>query len=61
VLNLLVQGLSDREIAEALFISPRTAQGHVGRIFTKLNVSSRAAAVATALQAGNFPNRSMQR
>jgi non-specific serine/threonine protein kinase len=61
VLNLLVQGLSDREIAEALFISPRTAQGHVGRIFTKLNVSSRAAAVATALQAGNFPNQSMQR
>lgn len=52
VLRQLVAGRSDREIAEALFISPRTAQGHVAHIFTKLNVSSRTAAVVIALQSG---------
>ena len=57
MLRLLVEGCSDREIAEALFISPRTAQAHVAHIFTKLNVSTRAAAVATALQAGLVPDR----
>jgi predicted ATPase/DNA-binding CsgD family transcriptional regulator len=57
VLRLLIEGRSDREIAEALFISPRTAQGHVAHIFTKLNVSTRAAAVATAFRAGLLPDR----
>jgi non-specific serine/threonine protein kinase len=52
VLRLLIEGRSDREIADELFISPRTAQGHVAHIFTKLNVSTRTAAVATAIQAG---------
>ncbi len=50
VLQLLVDGRTDREIAEALFISPRTAQGHVANIFNKLGVNSRTAAVAAALQ-----------
>ncbi len=50
VLQLLVAGSTDREIAETLFISPRTAQGHVSNIFNKLGVNSRTAAVATALQ-----------
>jgi DNA-binding CsgD family transcriptional regulator len=52
VLRLLVEGRTDRQIAEALFISPRTAQGHVARIFGKLGVGTRAAAVAAALRAG---------
>ncbi len=52
VLELLVLGKTDREIADALFISPRTAQGHVGRIFDKLEVNSRSAAVAAALSSG---------
>ena len=52
VLRLLVLGLTDREIADVLFISPRTAQGHVGRIYDKLGVNSRSGAVATALGAG---------
>lgn len=51
VLRLLIKGQTDREIAEALFISPRTAQGHVARLFDKLGVSTRTAAVATALHA----------
>jgi non-specific serine/threonine protein kinase len=61
VLRLLAAGGSNREIAEALFISPRTAQGHVAHIFNKLNVSSRTAAVATALQAGLVVDRTAPR
>jgi non-specific serine/threonine protein kinase len=51
VLRLLVAGHTDREIASALYISPRTAQGHVAHVFAKLGVSTRTAAVAVALQA----------
>jgi non-specific serine/threonine protein kinase len=57
VLRLLVMGRTDREIADALFISPRTAQGHVARLFDKLGVSTRTAAVAAALQSGLLPNQ----
>ena len=52
VLRLLVAGRSDREIAETLFISPRTASKHVGAILSKLAVSSRGEAVALALREG---------
>jgi DNA-binding NarL/FixJ family response regulator len=50
VMRLLVTGKTDREIAGALFISRRTAQGHVANIFTKLGVSTRTAAATVALQ-----------
>jgi DNA-binding NarL/FixJ family response regulator len=52
VLRLLVAGRTDREIAEELFISRRTAQGHVANIFAKLGVNSRTAAATAALRAG---------
>ncbi|MEJ7901076.1 MAG: LuxR C-terminal-related transcriptional regulator, partial [Thermomicrobiales bacterium] len=52
VLRLLTQGLSTREISEALYISPRTATTHINNIFGKLEVSSRAAAVAYAMRSG---------
>ena len=48
VLRLLGDGLSNREIAERLFISPKTAEHHVSRIYAKLGVSSRAEAGAYA-------------
>ncbi len=48
VLRLLATGLRDREIAEALFISVRTVEGHVAHILTKLDVPSRLAAVHAA-------------
>ncbi len=49
VLRLLLEGCSDREIGERLFISQRTAQTHVQKIFFKLDVHSRAQAVALAM------------
>jgi non-specific serine/threonine protein kinase len=52
VLQLLVAGHSDRQIAEALFISRRTAQGHVASIFNKFGVNSRTSAATVALRAG---------
>jgi len=52
VLRLVVAGQSDRQIAETLFISRRTAEGHVAGILAKLDVRSRAAAVSAALRTG---------
>ena len=54
VLCLLVAGLTDRQIGETLFISPRTAQAHVANILAKLDVPTRGAAAATALRHGLF-------
>ena len=42
VVELLTQGLTDREVAERLFISVHTAHRHSERILKKLNISSRA-------------------
>jgi len=52
VLHLLTKGLTDKEIGEALFISWRTAQGHVASILNKLGVSSRSAAAGAAFRSG---------
>jgi DNA-binding CsgD family transcriptional regulator len=50
VLRLLVEGLSDREIAARLFISPHTVMRHVAGILTKLDVPSRTAAATWAVR-----------
>lgn len=50
VLALLVQGLSNAEIAERLVISVATAKFHVRSILTKLEVTTRTEAVALAFQ-----------
>jgi DNA-binding CsgD family transcriptional regulator/Tfp pilus assembly protein PilF len=52
VLRLVVDGKSDKEIGEALFISHRTAMTHVLNILNKLGVNSRTAAAAHALRQG---------
>ena len=52
VLHLLADGKSTREIADALYIAPRTAATHINNIIGKLEVSSRTAAVALAMRLG---------
>jgi DNA-binding CsgD family transcriptional regulator len=52
VLRLLAEGKSDREIGEALFISPKTAGFHVGNILAKLGAETRTAAAALAVRRG---------
>jgi DNA-binding NarL/FixJ family response regulator len=48
VLDLLRQGLTNAEIGGRLYISPKTAEHHVGRVLAKLGVRSRAEAAAVA-------------
>lgn len=52
VLRSAAQGLSNREIADQLFVSPRTVQSHMANIFGKLNVGSRTEAVMMGLKRG---------
>jgi DNA-binding CsgD family transcriptional regulator len=52
VLRLLAERMSDREIAAALSISPRTVGGHVTHLLGKLEVSSRSAAAVAAVRLG---------
>jgi DNA-binding CsgD family transcriptional regulator len=48
ILGRLSEGLGNREIARALFISEATVKTHLGRIYDKLGVDTRAGAVAVA-------------
>jgi NarL family two-component system response regulator LiaR len=50
VLNLVVQGQSNQQIADALVISLATAKAHISNILSKLQVSSRAEASAYAIR-----------
>jgi DNA-binding CsgD family transcriptional regulator len=58
VLALVADGLSNQEIAEQLFISPKTASVHVSNIYGKLGVESRVAAATMAHEVGlaNVPD-----
>ena len=52
MLDLASQGLTDREIAETLFISQRTVSNHVARALAKLGVRTRHEATELAQQMG---------
>jgi DNA-binding CsgD family transcriptional regulator len=52
VLRLVARGMSEREVADKLFISPHTAHRHLSNIRLKLNVATQAAAVAAAIRVG---------
>jgi NarL family two-component system response regulator LiaR len=52
VLELMVEGLNNTQIAQRLFISPATVKSHVSNILSKLNVTGRTEAVALAIRHG---------
>ncbi|MCA1691047.1 MAG: response regulator transcription factor [Actinobacteria bacterium] len=54
VLGLMVRGLSNRVIAQRLYIGEETVKSHTQSIYRKLEVSDRAQAIATALREGIF-------
>jgi HD-GYP domain-containing protein (c-di-GMP phosphodiesterase class II) len=55
VLRLLARGLSNKEIAAKLVITPKTVGNHVEHIYAKIDASSRAAASLFAVQNGLLP------
>lgn len=55
VLHGIAGGLSNPDIARALFITEATVKSHVTRIFAKLSVADRTAAVTTAIARGVLP------
>ena len=52
VLGMVAQGLTDAQVAEKLYISPRTVSKHLQSIYGKLQVNSRSAATSFALEHG---------
>ena len=52
VLGLVAEGLTNPQVAQRLFLSPRTVQRHLNSVYRKLGVSSRSAATRLALEFG---------
>jgi DNA-binding CsgD family transcriptional regulator/pimeloyl-ACP methyl ester carboxylesterase len=52
VLELIAKGFDNNEIADQLFISPKTVRNHITHIFSKLQVTSRSKAIVLAREAG---------
>ncbi|HEX5165527.1 MAG TPA: LuxR C-terminal-related transcriptional regulator [Thermomicrobiales bacterium] len=50
VLRLVAEGLTNAQIAEQLFLSPKTVSSHLGSIFSKIGVTSRASATRFAIE-----------
>ncbi|HBL29612.1 MAG TPA: helix-turn-helix transcriptional regulator [Acidobacteria bacterium] len=55
ILGLIAEGLSNREIAERLFVSENTVKTHSSRLFDKLGVNRRVQAVVKARELGLIP------
>ena len=55
MLRLLARGLSNKEIAAKLVISPKTVGNHVEHIYAKIDASTRATASLFAMQHGLLP------
>jgi DNA-binding CsgD family transcriptional regulator len=51
----VIQGYTNKQISDRLFISPRTVQAHLGSIFNKLQLENRAQLVRFALEKGYKP------
>jgi DNA-binding CsgD family transcriptional regulator len=52
VLGLVAEGLTDQEVAQRLFLSPRTVGRHLTSVYHKLGVGSRTAASRVATERG---------
>ena len=50
MLRLAARGLTTREIGDRLYISPKTADHHIQHVYSKIAVSTRAAAALWAIQ-----------
>jgi HD-GYP domain-containing protein (c-di-GMP phosphodiesterase class II) len=59
VLRLLVRGLSNKEIAGRLVISPKTVSNHLEHIYAKIDASNRAAAALFAVHHGLLPEEQL--
>jgi HD-GYP domain-containing protein (c-di-GMP phosphodiesterase class II) len=59
VLRLLARGLSNKEIARRLSISPKTVGNHAEHIYAKIDATSRAAAAFFAMQQGLLPEEEL--
>ncbi|MFE9452196.1 LuxR C-terminal-related transcriptional regulator [Streptomyces sp. NPDC006739] len=58
ITRLVSTGMTNREIAEALFLSVRTIESHLGQIYRKLGVSNRASLTRAMLGSGGPPDAS---
>jgi predicted ArsR family transcriptional regulator len=54
-MDLVADGLSNREVAARLFISEKTVKNHVNSLFAKLGVTTRSQAIVRWLQQGPDP------
>jgi two-component system, NarL family, response regulator DegU len=52
ILQMLADGCTPAEVAERLFISPKTVRNHLTKVYDRLGVSSRSQAIVVALQHG---------
>ncbi len=57
VVALLAEGLTNRQIADALFVGPETVKTHIRHVFRKLGVHTRSEATAVALRDPSFARR----
>jgi ATP/maltotriose-dependent transcriptional regulator MalT len=55
ILEAMAAGLSNRELADRLFVSENTVKTHAGRLFDKLSARRRTQAVQLAKEAGLIP------